>query len=409
VSTVVHRGDALTRGQRFVYVIVLGALTAIGPLTIDLYLPAFPELQRDLDIGAAATQLTLTATLIGFGVGQLLVGPWSDKVGRRRPLLIAGSVHIVASVGAMLSPTIEVLGLFRVLQGMGAAAGIVVATAIVRDLFGGLPLVRMLARLSLVSGLGPILAPVIGSQLLRFTDWRGVFGFLVIYGVLVLTAAIFFLVETLPPERRAAREHRTTWERYRAIFSDRVFVGVAVMGAMIFTGLFSYLSASSFLFQEVYGLNPQEFGLLFGVNSAGIIIGVQTSARLARIIRPQWILAVATAVMVVATATLVLLDSAESGLFGILIPLWIFTAASGFCFPLLQALALAGHPNEAGTAASVLGVLNFGLAGALSPLVGVFGIENAIAMGSMMFVTALIAVLALWIIVRPRTVPALER
>jgi DHA1 family bicyclomycin/chloramphenicol resistance-like MFS transporter len=202
VSTAVHPGDALTRRQRLVYVIVLGALTALGPLTIDLYLPAFPSLEDDLAVSAGLVQLTLTATTIGFGVGQLLVGPWSDKVGRRLPLIVATAVHIAASIGAAAAPDIVWLGVFRVLQGMGAAAGGVVAMATVRDLFGGLPLVRMLSRLALVTGLAPVLAPVIGSQLLRFTDWRGIFWFLVAYGVLILVAAVFLIVETLPESAR---------------------------------------------------------------------------------------------------------------------------------------------------------------------------------------------------------------
>jgi DHA1 family bicyclomycin/chloramphenicol resistance-like MFS transporter len=409
VTIVVHPGDSLSRRQRFVYVIVLGALTALGPFTIDLYLPSFPSLQHDFGVGPAIIQLTLTATSVGFGLGQLLVGPWSDKVGRRAPLIIASMLHVAASTGAALAPNIELLGLFRVLQGMGAAAGGVVAMALVRDLFGGLPLVRMLSRLALVSGLAPVIAPVVGSQLLRFTDWRGVFVFLIVYGVLVVFAALFFIVETLPPARRAERRHSTIRQRYRAIFTDRVFVGVAIMGAMTFTGLFAYLSSSSFLFQEVYGLSAQQFGLLFAVNSVGIIIGVQTSSRLARVVPPQWILAVSTAVLFLSATAIVVLDLAGAGLIGILIPLWFFIAACGFGFPLVQVLGLANHPHEAATAASVLGALNFGLAGALSPIVGLFGIHSAVPMGIFMMAAALVAVLALWFIVRPRQVPALVR
>jgi DHA1 family bicyclomycin/chloramphenicol resistance-like MFS transporter len=409
MSIVVHPGDSLSRRQRIVYVIVLGALTALGPFTIDLYLPAFPALQHDFRVGPAAIQLTLTATTIGFGVGQLLVGPLSDRVGRRMPLIIASLVHVIASLGAAVAPNLELLGVFRVLQGMGAAAGGVVAMALVRDLFGGIPLVTMLSRLSLVSGLAPILAPVIGSQLLRVVDWRGIFIFLVAYGVLVVLAALFFIVETLPPARRAARNHNTAKERYRAVFGDRVFVGVAIIGAMTFTGLFAYLSSSSFLFQEVYGLTPQQFGLLFAVNSVGILIGVQSTSRLARRVAPQWILACSTTVLFLAATAIVVLDSLHVGLFGILIPLWFFITACGFTFPLVQVLGLAGHPNEAGTAASVLGAFNFGFAGLLSPIVGLFGIHNAIAMGVMMMCTSGVAIASLWFVVRPRTVPELVR
>lgn len=202
-----HPGDALTRRQRLVYVLVLGALTALGPFTIDLYLPAFPALQDELGISASAVQLTLTGTMIGFGLGQLIVGPWSDKVGRRLPLILSTLLHIAASVGAAFAPDIAWLMVFRLLQGFGAAAGGVVAMAMVRDLFGGKPLVRMLSRLALVNGLAPVLAPVIGSQLLAFMDWRGVFWVLGAYGLVVVVAVALLIVETLPASKRHVAGH----------------------------------------------------------------------------------------------------------------------------------------------------------------------------------------------------------
>ena len=408
MTSVVHPGDALSRRQRIVYIVILGALVALGPFTIDLYLPAFPVIENDLGVSQAAVQLTLTATTIGFAVGQLLVGPWSDRVGRRLPLIVATVLHVVASIGVALAPDLLWIGVFRVLQGMGAAAGAVVAMAIVRDLFGGLPLVRMFSRLALVTGLAPILAPVIGSQLLLVLDWRGIFLFLGAYGVLVLIAAVFFIVETRPKTTRAERGHSTMRERYRAIFRDRVFVGVAIIGGMSFSGLFAYLSASPFLFQDIYGLDPQQYGLLFAVNSIGIVIGTQASSRLARVVGPQWILAFSTAVLFVSALSIVLLDLAGAGLIGILIPLWFFIAAVGFGFPMVQVLALAGHGSEAGTAASVLGAVNFGLAGIISPIVGVFGV-SAFVMGVVMAATAFVSVGALWFVVKPRLVPALTQ
>lgn len=389
--------------------LVLGALTALGSFTIDLYLPAFPVIEGDLDVPTAVIQLTLTATTVGFAVGQLLVGPWSDRVGRRLPLIAATSIHVVASLGVALAPAIEWLFVFRVLQGVGAAAGGVVAMAIVRDLFGGLPLVRMLSRLSLVNGLAPILAPVIGSQLLLVMPWRGMFVFLAIYGGLGLLASVLFLVETLPPARRVDLGHSTARERYRALFSDRVFVGVAIIAGMTFSGLFAYLSSSSFLFQQVYGLDAQQFGFLFAINSLGVVGGVQASSFLARFVGPQWILAVALTVLLLSAATIVVLDSLGFGLMGILVPLWFFITACGFSFPCTQVLALAHHGSEAGTAASLLGALNFGLAGAISPIVGLFGIDTAVPMGSIMACTAFVSIVVLWTVVRPRSVPALAR
>ena len=408
LRVVLHPGDSLTRRQRLVYVFVLGALTALGPFTIDLYLPAFPSLEREFGISEGAVQLTLTATTLGFAVGQLLVGPWSDKVGRRLPLIIATSVHVAASVGAALAPNVEVLALFRVLQGMGAAAGGVVAMATVRDLFGGKPLVRMLSRLAMVNGLAPILAPLIGSQMLQFVSWRGVFVFLACYGAAVVIASSLLIVETLPPARRKEAGHSTIGQRYKALLSDRIFVGVALIGAMVFSGLFSYLSASPFLFQTVYGLDAQQYGLLFAVNSIGVVVGVQVSSRLAQRVGPQWILACSTATLLVSAVAIVVLDQLGAGLVGVLVPLWFFIAACGFTFPLVQVIGLAAHGKEAGTAASLLGALNFGVAGLVSPIVGWLGITAATPMAGVMACTAAVAVIVLWVVVRPRTVPALS-
>jgi DHA1 family bicyclomycin/chloramphenicol resistance-like MFS transporter len=243
--------------------------------------------------------------------------------------------------------------------------------------------------------------------LLRFLDWRGLFVFLALYGVLVIIAVSLYIVETLPPERRLAPGHSTARDRYRSVFSDRVFVGVALIGGMSFSGLFAYLSASSFLFQDVYGLNPQQYGYLFAINSLGIVLGVQVSSRLMRRYGPQWILGVTTAVQAVAALAIIVLAESGAGFIGVLIPLFFFITAAGFGFPAVQVLALVNHAREAGTAASVLGALNFGLAGLISPIVGWLGIDTAVPMGSVMFATSLVSIGALWLIVQPKRVPAL--
>lgn len=404
---VVHPGDALSRRQRLVYVLVLGALVALGPFTIDLYIPAFPALVNDFGVSDESIQLTLTATTIGFALGQLVVGPWSDRVGRRLPLIVATAVHVLASLGAAIAPDVTVLIIFRVLQGMGAAGGGVVAMAVVRDLFGGRPLVRMLSRLALVIGVAPVIAPLIGSQLLAIIDWRGVFVFLAGYGVAVIALVAFLVIETLPPERRNISGHSSARQRYKAVLTDRVFVGVALLGGMSFAGLFVYLSTSPFLFQEVYGLDVQQYGLLFASISIAVVIGTQSSARLTRVIGPQWILVGTSAVQFVSALAIIVLDQAGAGLWGIFVPVWLFILACGFSFPCIQVLALVNHGREAGTAAAVLGAANFGIAGIVSPIVGLLGTGSASPMGAVMAVTAAVSIAAIWLIVRPRTVPAL--
>jgi len=408
-QSIKHPGDLLSRRQRLVYILVLGGLTALGPFTIDLYLPAFPALENELDVSAAAIQFTLTGTTLGFAFGQLVVGPWSDKVGRRLPLILATGFHVLASIGAALAEDIVWLSVFRVLQGFGAAAGGVVAIAMVRDLFGGKPLVKVLSRLSLISGLAPVLAPVIGSQLLLVTDWRGIFWVLAAYGVVVIVAVTLWIVETLPESKRHFSGHNTLAQRYKSVLTDRVFVGVAIVGSMTFTGIFAYLSSSPFLFQEVFEFSPQQFGGLFAVNSLGVVLGVQLSARLMHRhnIAPQWILAGTTVGMAVTASMIVVFDLLGAGLWGTLIPLWFFIAFAGLTFPPVQVLALNAHGHEAGTAASVLGAANFGIAGVVSPIVGVLGVSSAAPMGAVMIGTSVVAILALWFVVRPSRVPAL--
>ncbi|GAA4187575.1 multidrug effflux MFS transporter [Gryllotalpicola kribbensis] len=400
-----HPGDALSRRQRLSYVLILGALTALGPFTMDTYLPSLPTLKVDLNTTTSLTQLTLTATTVGFGIGQLLVGPWSDRVGRRLPLILATSLHILACLGAALAPNIEVLSIFRFLQGFGAAAGGVVAQAMVRDLFGGRPLVRMLSNLALVNGLAPVIAPVLGSQLLLIMPWRGIFWVLAAYGAFVVGCVALWIVETRPKSARHSSVHATTGARYKAVLTDRIYIGIVLVGAMNFSGLFAYLSASTFLFQDLYHFSAQQYGLLFAVNSVGIIIGVQTAGRLSHRIPPQWILAWSTAVMLAAAIAIVLTSAAGLGEWGVMVPLWFFICACGFGFPTVGVLTMNSHPHEAGTAASLLGAFQFVLAGIVAPIVGLFHLTSGLPMGAIMIVTSTLSVLSLWFIVRPKTVP----
>ncbi|KAA9108485.1 multidrug effflux MFS transporter [Microbacterium rhizomatis] len=402
-----HPGDAISHARRVVYIVLLGALTALGPFTVDLYLPAFPVLEADFQTTAAAIQLTLTGTMLGFALGQLIVGPLSDKVGRRIPLLAATTLHVVASTAAALAPSLVLLGGARVFMGMGAAAGGVVAMAIVRDLFGGRRLVVMLSRLALVSGVAPVIAPLIGSALLAVMPWRGIFVVLAIYGALMLIFSLFLVPETLPKARRGGGPGTSVMQRYKSVFSDRVFIGVLIVGAMSFSGLFSYLSSSSFLFQVTFGFDAQQYGLLFAVNSVGVVAGVQVASRLAARFGPQWVMAYSTSLMLIASTAIIVLDQLGAGIWGVMVPLFVFMTAFGFTMPCVQVLALDRHGKAAGTAASLIGATNFGIAALISPIVGWIARDAGITpttMAMVMVGCGIIGALALWTIVRPRTI-----
>lgn len=408
----VHPGDRLSRSKLFGYVLLLGALTALGPFTVDLYLPAFPMLEEEFDTTAGAVQLTLTGTMVGFAIGQLIVGPLSDVIGRRTPLLIATTLHLISSACAIFAPNLAVLGAARVLMGIGAAGGAVVAMAIVRDFFGGRRLVIMLSRLALVTGVAPVIAPLIGSALLEVLPWRGIFFALAGYGAVILVCAIFALPETRPKADRATAETVSIRHRYRVIFSDRVYVGVLIIGAMGFSGLFSYLSSSSFLFQTGYGLTTMQYGLVFAVNSVGLVVGNQIAARLAARFGPQWVLAFSTGMLFVSGVAIPVCAGLIDGPWGVIIPLFFFMTSCGFTFPCAQVLALDRHPDAAGTAASVLGASNNGVAGIVSPLVGVVaawtGGITPLSMASIMVACSIVAILSLWFIVRPCTLGQLS-
>lgn len=381
------------RGRSYVrFVLVLGALIAIGPLTIDTYLPALPSITRDLAASESAVQGTLTGILLGMGLGQLLVGPLADAVGRRRPLIAGLALHIAASVFCAFAPTIELLTVGRVIQGLGNAAVAVVAMAMVRDLFAGSAAATMLSRLMLVMGLAPVLAPTLGGFILQLTSWRGVFVILAVAGVLMVTLASLALRETLPVERRRPLAVRPVLATYASLLRDRTFVGLVLISGLMFATLFSYIGGSSFVLQDIYGLTVAQFGLAFGVNSLGFLTGSQLNPFLLKRFAPRQL--VRAGVSIGATAALLLLASAATGFGGlalILVPLWFLLFACGLTLPNTPALALTRHGEAAGTAAALLGASQFVIGGAAAPLIGLMGSGSAVPMALVMATTASLA------------------
>jgi DHA1 family bicyclomycin/chloramphenicol resistance-like MFS transporter len=385
--------------------LVLGGFVAIGPLTIDMYLPALPTITRELETTSAAVQLTLTGTLIGLALGQLVLGPLSDALGRLRPLLAGTALHVIASLLVVIAPNLAVLGALRVLQGVGTAAGAVVALAIVRDLYDGRAAATMLSRLFLVLGAAPVLAPTLGGELLRYTSWRGIFAFLAGYGVLMIVVGARALPETLPPERRQVSGVWGTLRSYRGLLRDRVYVGLVVVGGLTMAGLFSYVSGSAFVFQGEFGLDEQQFGLLFGAGAIWLIGATQLNPFLLRWWSPQQLLVAGTVAGAVGGAVLVALaGTGTGGLPAVAGSLWAVLFACGLALPNAPALALSRHGEAAGTAAALLGAVQFGVGALVSPVVGLLG-NDAVAMGAVIVVALVLALVVLVTVVRPWQLP----
>jgi DHA1 family bicyclomycin/chloramphenicol resistance-like MFS transporter len=387
------------------FVLTLGALIAIGPLTIDTYLPAFPSITTELETTSAAVQLTLTGTLIGMAVGQLLIGPISDAIGRRRPLVAGIAVHVLASLLCAIAPNILMLGVLRVLQGLGVAAATVVATAMVRDVSSGVGAAKLMSRLMLVMGVAPVLAPTLGSQILRFTNWRGVFVALALLGLILVTVAVTSLPETLEPQRRRRGGVLSIVRTYGSLFSDRVFVGLVLVTGLSMGALFGYVAGSAFVFQDQYGLSQQQFGLAFGAGSIALTIGTQVNGVLLRWYQPRLILAVAlVAGFASGVALLVVAATGVGGLIGLLIPIWFALGFTGLVLPNAPALALSRHGEKAGAAAALLGALQFAFGAVTAPLVGVLGVD-ALAMAWVVAGSLMLALLVLVVAVRPWSPP----
>jgi MFS transporter, DHA1 family, multidrug resistance protein len=382
--------------QRLRLVLVLGALVALGPLTIDMYLPALPAIVADLGASAATVQLTLTGTLAGLAVGQLVVGPLSDAFGRRRPLLVGIALHLAASMLCVVAPSVAVLGALRFAQGFGAAAASVVAMAVVRDLYTGRAAARLFSRLMLVLGVAPVLAPTVGGEVLRFAQWRGVFVVLAVLGAAFTAVAALALPETLPPERRRSAGARSSVRTYRGLLADRVFVGLAAVGGFAMASLFAYISGSPFVFQGQYALDEQQFALVFGAGAVGLIGATQLNVRLLARWEPRHLLPAATiAATAAAVLLLVLAGLAVGGLAGVVVPLWLMLAALGLALPNIPTLGMARHGDAAGTAAALLGSIQFGVGALAAPLVGALGNDTvamaAVVAGGMVAASGILA------------------
>jgi len=374
-------------------IVVLGSVNAIGPLSIDMYLPSFPEISRALGSSASSVQLTLTACVAGLALGQLVLGPLSDRLGRRLPLIAAMATYAVASLLCATASSVGMLIAFRFVQGLAGAGGIVIARAVVRDLRTGAAAARLFSSLLLVTGLAPILAPLLGGQLLALTAWEGVFVALSILSALLAVLVATALPETLPAERRTTDGLGRTVQTMGRLLRNRTFLGHGLTSGLIFGALFAYISGSSFVLQGIYGMSPQLYSAAFAMNGLGLIAGSQINARLVERVGPRRLIRFGLA-CVVTSAIVLLVVVAVGGLsvWALLAPMFVIVSCLSFILPNATALALADQAGVAGTASAVLGLIQF-LVGALAaPLVGVAGPETAVPMGVVMVALAFGAV-----------------
>jgi len=350
--------------------LILGSLTAMGPLAIDMYLPSFPTIATELGATASAVEVTAAIYFIGLAVGQAIYGPISDRIGRKVPLYTGLIVFVLASIGCALATSVPALIVLRLLQALGGCAEMVVARAMVRDLFDERDSMRVLSLLILVMGLAPILAPFIGGQLLVQFGWRSVFVALAGYAIVCLIAVAALLPESLPPERRRRQNFVTILGIYQSLLRDRLYMSYVLAGSLIISAMFAYIAGSPFVFIDIFHVPAERFGLFFGTNALGLITASQINGRLARRTTPQAILKVV--LPITAAAGLVLLVNSVTGFggfAGILLPLFVCVSSVGFVVPNTTVLAMAPHGRIAGSASALLGALQFGLGATAGALV----------------------------------------
>jgi DHA1 family bicyclomycin/chloramphenicol resistance-like MFS transporter len=394
-TTRTTRPAPTSRRSTIGWILMLGALTALPAISTDVYLPSLPAVAEDLRASQAATQFTMSGMLIGAGVGQLVIGPFSDRFGRRLPLLIGISLHVVTSLLCSITPDIGTLIWLRVAQGFFNAAASVVAIAVIRDRFVGSEAARLLSRLMLVIGVAPLFAPTLGQAIAGAWQWRAVFYALALIGLLLVVVVWRFMPESLPREQRRPGDPRQVAGGYAALLRDRHFMALAVIPGLGLAVIMSYVVGSPFVFQDQYGLSQGQFAIVFAINGVALVGSAQLNAALVRRAAPIRVLR--TAVVVQLCCALILLCivlTGFGGIVGLVAGLWLVLGAQGMIPANASVLALHNYGHMAGTSAAVIGALQSGVAGLVSPFVGLLG-GGPVAMVCVMLAAAALTLLVL--------------
>ncbi|WP_370510739.1 multidrug effflux MFS transporter [Paenibacillus odorifer] len=392
--------DGPSRKQRLQLAVILGSITTIGPLSIDMYLPALPTLVDDFGTTAALVQLSLTFFLLGLASGQLVAGPLSDVYGRRRPLLIGMFIYAVSSVLCAFSPSIGLLIVLRFIQGLAGSVGVVVSRAAVRDLYSGSELTKFFSLLMIVNGLGPILAPVIGGQLLRVTTWQGIFLVLFAAGIIFCLTILLRLPETLPKERRSKSGLKGTLLTFKVLLGNRKFMGYALSQGFVTASMFAYISGSSFVLQNIFAVTPQVYSLIFAVNGIGIIITGQIAGRLAGKVSETKLLLSGLLLCTMGGVLLLLTILIGGGLIPILICLFAVVSSVGIVGATSFSLAMQDQGEAAGSASALIGLIPLLLGSCVAPLVGLGGVDSALPMAIVIACTGVLSILSYLLLVK---------
>ncbi len=390
-----RRGLAPVARTGPVLILLLGLLEAFGPLSMDLYMPALPELAATLGTSDALAQLTMSVCMLGLGVGQLIAGPLSDRFGRRPPLLVGVAAFTVFSAACALAPSVEWLLLFRALQGIGGAAGMVVTLAIARDLFSGAELSKMLSWLALVGATAPIVAPVIGGQLTVVMDWRGVFLVLGGLGAVLFAAAALWLPESLPVSARRAGGGRSLFADARVLLGPGPYRVVLAISAISGIAFFSYLSMSSFVLQNGFGVSPQLFGVMFALGSLCNVVGSQTNRVLVGRFSPLELYRAGIGIACIGSGLAALSALLGWGLGPFVAGLGIYLMSTGFTLPNQNTIALDAHGDRAGSAAALIGMASLTVGPIVSPLVSAGGLTTVTLGATMAAASAVVLVLGM--------------
>lgn len=392
--------DSGKKNNQLGFALLLGVFSALGPFTFDMYLPSFPQLMKLFESSASLIQVSLTASLLGVGLGQIVMGSLSDVHGRRKPLLFAMIVYCLSSFGCAFSPNIAIFIVLRFIQGFAVAAGMVISRAMVRDLYSGSELTKFFSLLTLIGNIAPLLAPILGSAIITFTSWSGVFIFLGFLGILLWTITFLKLKESLPLEKRVSSNLKELLRNFKTLLTNRTFMGYALAQGIMMSGVFAYISGTPFIYQKIYGVSPQIFSVLFALNGISLILGAQLVRRIVGKIAERNILLIGLSVASVSSSVVLIVVLTHGPLFALVIPLFLFIASLGVIAPVSFTLAMESQGHIAGSAAALLGVIPFLLGSITSPLVGIAGEYSAMPLGIILFTTSLLAIIAYGILVK---------